>query len=89
MSILIRGMEMPLPGQDIEIAEGLKGAVYARLTPSTDDEWHKVIKVPAHGRLIDADRLVRELKNIMSEDDPRFVELMYITGQPTVIEEER
>lgn len=41
-----------------------------------------------HGRLIDADRLVRELKNIMSEDDLHFAELMYIVGQPTILESE-
>lgn len=53
MSVLIRGMKMPKAGQSIEIAEGMTGIIYGRLTPSLDDEWHEVIEVPPHGRLIE------------------------------------
>lgn len=50
MSVLIEGMEMPKAGQIIEIAEGVEGTVYARISPGFD-EWHPVIPVPPHGRL--------------------------------------
>lgn len=59
MSVLIKGMEMPKAGQTIEIAQNVDGNMFARLEPSFDS-WHEIIAVPApHGRLIDADELLK------------------------------
>lgn len=52
--ILIRGIELPKPGQTIEIAANWDGSLYARLSPSFGS-WHQIIELPPHGRLIDAD----------------------------------
>lgn len=56
MGVYIKGLEMPIAGMSIEIAENVDGKVYARLGYGLDD-WHEVISVPAHGRLVDADEL--------------------------------
>lgn len=84
MSILIPGMEMPKAGQIIEIAEGIKGTIYARISPGFD-EWHSVIPVPPHGRLIDADNIDYPLME--SEADEKWMHIA-IDSAPTVIEAE-
>ena len=50
--LLIRGMEMPKAGQLLQVAENVDGAIFVRET--TRGEWHKVVDIPEHGRLIDA-----------------------------------
>lgn len=54
--LLIQGIQMPGPGQVIEFAWTDSGESVARLTPCFDD-WHPVIVVQPHGRLIDVDDL--------------------------------
>lgn len=61
MGIYIPGIEMPIAGMSIEIAENVDGKVYARLGYGLDD-WHEVISVPEHGRLVDADAFLEEMK---------------------------
>ena len=97
--ILIKNMEMPETCADCNFStwngfESVYCDVNAEFIPRKEwkekrQNWCLLNEIHTpHGRLIDADRLVRELKNIMSEEDPRFAELMYIVGQPTVIEAE-
>lgn len=65
--ILIRGLELPTAGQQLDFSEGITGKIYARLYPTPDitdyekDCWHEVIPIPDHGRLIDADVLMEHL----------------------------
>lgn len=54
MGIYISSMEMPVAGQTILVAENWDGSIYARIEESFDN-FHSVIEVPDHGRLIDAD----------------------------------
>lgn len=61
MGIYIPGIEMPIAGMSIEIAENVDGKVYARLGYGLDD-WHEVISVPAHGRVVDADAFSAEMR---------------------------
>ena len=92
MSIYIKGMQTPVAGQCIEFAENLNGDLYARLSPSFDD-WHEVVSLPAHGRLVDADRLAETMDDRYSlgeigrrEHDDVVGALRY--NAPTVIPKE-
>ena len=88
--ILIKNMNMPIAGQSIEIAEGMTGIIYGRLTPSLDDEWHEVIEVPTpHSRLIDADALLAsENQHYEYHSDSFYVETRTIELAPVIIESE-
>ena len=50
---------MPSLEADLRIRQGADGKWYAVDTnaETTDGEWHKIISVPEHGRLIEADVL--------------------------------
>ena len=54
MAIMIKGMEMPVAGQTILVVENWDGSIHARIEESFDN-FHPVIEIPDHGRLIDAD----------------------------------
>lgn len=41
MSVLIKGMKMPTPGQTITIAENIDGAIFGRL--ENTDEWCPIV----------------------------------------------
>lgn len=65
--LLIHGMEMPtITGTELYIRFGSDGKTYAIDTnaETTDGEWHEIVPVPPHGRLIDAqcvrDAIVQE-----------------------------
>lgn len=92
MSVLIRGMKMPENCVGCPLAKnyGMCAITKKQFNWGNPNRLSDcpLIEILPHGRLIDADRLVRELKNIMSEEDPHFAELMYIVGQPTIIEAE-
>lgn len=88
MSVLIN-IKMPKAGQSIEIAEGMTGIIYGRLTPSLDDEWHEVIEVPPHGDLIDRGTLLAsENQHYEIHSDSFYVETRTIELAPTIIEKE-
>ena len=64
MSILIKGMEMPVFEHDSwDIRKGTDGKWYVVDTnaETTDGEWHEIIPVPPHGRLIDADAFTQRI----------------------------
>lgn len=66
MSILIKGMEMPIfEHQSWDIRKGADGKWYMVDTnaETSDGVWHEIIPITPHGRLIDADRLIDRLKN--------------------------
>ena len=60
MSILIKDMEMPVIELEWTIRRGADGKWYAIDTnaETSDGEWHEIVPVPPHGRLIDADALM-------------------------------
>lgn len=80
MSFLIPGMKMPKAGQIIEIAEGIEGTIYARLSPGFD-EWYSVVPVPPHGRLIDADAMAELWKGCKIEGSIKPL----LDTRPTII----
>lgn len=69
-SIIINGMQMPKdidPGLCIEFADGIDGKRYARLYHYRHGgltKWLEAVPVPPHGRLIDADALVKHLDGL-------------------------
>ena len=56
MDIYIKGMEMPTIEMEWTIKCGADGKWYAIDTnaETTDGEWHEIIPIPPHRRLIDA-----------------------------------
>jgi len=57
MSVLIKGMEMPVIELEWTIRHGADGKWYAIDTnaETTDGEWHEIVPVPPHGDLIERD----------------------------------
>ena len=89
MGVLIEGMEMPKRGMVVNIhADG-------RVTRHFDEFGKtigKAVSVPPHGRLIDADALVKEVEDIAKElpSDSVGAERFklfaeFITEMPTII----
>lgn len=56
MGIYIKDIPMPEAGQEIEIAEGITGMLYARIK-SQYDEWHEIIVTYGDEKLINSDGL--------------------------------
>jgi hypothetical protein len=51
--LIIRGMEMPEPGQSLLVAQNWDGSIYARLEPNGN--FCPLVPLPeGHGRLVDA-----------------------------------
>ena len=90
MSVLIKGMEMPKDTCEIRITIDQDGDWWARRI-DPDDEWHEVVEVPKHGRLIDAGALTElvetEFRN-WGEDYDASQFLGDIEDAPTIIEAE-
>lgn len=60
--ILIRGMEMPEPGQSILVAQNWYGSIYARLEPNGN--FCPIVQLPErHGRIVDAAEILEKANN--------------------------
>lgn len=72
MGIYLPNMEMPVIELDWTIRRGADGKWYAIDTnaETSDGEWHEIIPVPPHGRLIDADAL----KTMWDDEIARLLE---------------
>ena len=87
MSILIKGMEMPIDGNETIIRIQPDGTVL-------DQYGHHLaitaVPVPPHGRLIDADALIKQVKRDGIRSDP-FVRIVcdYFKDAPTIFEADR
>lgn len=62
MGVYIIGMEMPSIDLEWRIIHGQDGKWYAIdvNAETSDGEWHEIVPIPEHGRLIDADALYDE-----------------------------
>ena len=105
MSVLIKGMEMPKKTYAYcMLIKDIDGSVQLYVCTKNSEEmseWEKydLLPVPPHGRLIDADALVKVLKRC-SEDDwnkeaipfswsyAYECEIDVVDGMPTIIEAE-
>lgn len=98
MSILIKGLEMPVfEHQSLDIRKGADGKWYMVDTnaETSDGAWHEIVPIPPHGRLIDADLIMKKLKEscrTVFGDDGDIPECSglsivsdYIESAPTVI----
>ena len=70
MSVLIKGMEMPVIELDWTIRYGADGKWYAIDTnaETSDGKWHEIIPVPPHGDLIERDVLEQEFDKLVYHD---------------------
>ena len=90
MSILIKGMEMPKNCDKcgFQSASRFCNAMPYNFCERTDDigrsDWCPLIEVPSHGRLIDADELVRIWKGAKFHGNIEPI----VNARPTVIEAE-
>ena len=92
MSVLIKGMEMPkscekCPCKTADAFGGLgcQATGYIPLRKANQDrpDWCPLVEIPPHGRLIDADALVKK-QPIPELGAPRWL----IEQAPTIIESE-
>ena len=96
MSVLIKGMEMPMSGDVLDILVFPNGEVQKRCSVNAFHLVRKASAIPVptpHGRLIDADALTaaQQLSVIVVGERPyidakEVVQLIY--GMPTIIEAE-
>lgn len=69
--IYIRGIDMPvLEHQSWDIRKDAYGKWYMVDTnaETSDGEWHEIVPVPAHGRLIDVDAMERLMSDTVQGD---------------------
>ena len=91
MSILIKGMEMPSIDLEWRIIRGQDGKWYAidDNAETSDGEWHEIVPIPAHGRLIDADALAEQAITEWFCGNPRVnVPWRAVSDAPTIIQAE-
>jgi len=74
MGIYIKGMEMPKEGARAFTIVFSDGKAAISVEPF---EWHEVIPVPDHGRLIDADDKINQLKTLIEQVPRPFQEVLY------------
>ena len=69
--VYIKGMEMPSIDLEWRIIRGQDGKWYAIdvNAETSDGEWHEIVPVPPHGRLIDADALRQTMYHEAFETD--------------------
>lgn len=82
--LLIRGMEMPKDGQKLYMIAFSDGKACASYKPF---EWHEVVHVPEHGRLIDADELEKDVDKYIGGEESRSRFHHWVQVQRTVIPE--
>ena len=73
MSVLIKGMEMPTSCDDCRLNNGISCYAVPEYTEDcvvgkTDDRpnWCPLVEIPPHGRLIDADAMIRNIEKAIT-----------------------
>lgn len=86
MSVVVEGMKMPTIEMEWTIRHGADGKWYAIDTnaETTDGEWHEIIPVPPHERLIGANNLLNTAFKLVDEETFRAFRQLVIDA-PTVI----
>ena len=85
MSILIKGVEMPTGNNELRLIIHSNGQVI--ISRQTYYEEAEAVPVPKHGRLIDADALLKKCEFVCTDDevDVRAVRYSVIDAAPTII----
>lgn len=92
MSILIKGMD--IPDKTIRIVIDSDGSVYQEVASPMSGGFRlkpfgKVVEVPTpHGRLIDADALIKYVLSISKSDYNKACILQQVDFAPTILEAE-
>lgn len=90
MSIIIKGLSMPQGDEEIRLRIDAKGEVY--IYGAYPTQLYEAIELPPHGRLIEADAVVNQLKAVAPNGSSGWVyynglcQIIKIT--PTIIEAE-
>lgn len=85
MSLIIKGMEVPKNGEmkELTIGRAPNGSDHIAIAHGDTTEFYKVVVIPTpHGRLIDADALLKQPMN--TANYPKN----YVNVAPTIIEAE-
>lgn len=90
MSVLIKGIEMPKSCFACDFYSGNECYLYSygiparyNYNPDTKPEWCELVEVPTpHGRLIDADELLKH------KTDHEMISTHLVWNAPTIIEED-
>lgn len=78
--ILIKGLDMPTKGNPLTVL------IYPDGTATWKDHEYQAVPVPPHGRLIDANELVKpKNQHIDVHSDEWYVEVRTIDSAPTII----
>lgn len=78
--ILIKGLDMPTKGNPLTVL------IYPDGTATWKDHEYQAVPVPPHGRLIDADELIKKAKLLNAHYSYReVVEVRDIVCSPTII----
>ena len=95
MSILIKGMEMPKHGEGVCLIVanfescGSPVAMLVDRESILPKDFYDAIEIPTpHGRLIDADELIRCIEHAFGDKDIVKLVANIIERQPTIIEAE-
>ena len=86
MSILIKDMEMPTEGY-IDVRIFCDGTASFAIAKNPYFKAVEAVPVPPHGRLIDADAILKKCEFVCTDDDEdiRAVRYSIIENAPTVI----
>ena len=84
MSIIVKGMDMPITGAIYKIVEDFKGNKYLKSNEYNHENYYPINKLPdKHGRLVDGDELANGC------DAPHWCRwLSEIEDMPTIVEAE-
>lgn len=98
--VYIEGIRMPVIETEWRILLGVDRKWYAidANAETADGEWHEIVPVPDHGRLIDADALIDEMASLIpwAIESPEEVAMVdglsdgyeAVKDAPTIIEAE-
>lgn len=73
MSIIIKGMEMPVTGTNYVVVEGLYGDKYLMMEPNVTGRYYPISSLPDnHGKIIDGDALRKKMYHDAFETDSKM-----------------
>lgn len=97
MSVVVRGMEMPVSGTKYRVVEDLEGNKYLTLDGFFNGRYYPISPLPEkHGRLIDADDMERFMSDTVRGDIRQYpysdtlwdMAFKWIDSRPTIVEAE-
>lgn len=85
MSVVVKGMNMPKVGDKFEACVDASGNIFLHQIGSFDDIYY-VEQLPKHGRLIDADALLKDYEEEWGYEEAQRVNDYWVGEAPTALE---